>query len=726
LSVVLSPSQLSRIYGFGDFEFCVRSGELRRNGSVVRLQQQPSRVLLALLEYSGEVITREELRERVWPDAAVQDFDNSLRVAINKLRQALDDDPENPQYVETLPRRGYRWLYPLTVHEHPHAVGGDDAPHDREAEGEDSSAGQETIDPEVRSRLGVGAKSIWVTALLVLVVLVAARYLRREPAPANPRVVPLTTYPGLEYMPSFSPDGKQVAFAWTGTDAGGPYSVYIKTVGDERAHQLTETPAGAGDGDPVWSPDGKSIYFFRRADGKSGIYVAPVEGGPVRQLIATSLGGQRIRRARFDVSPTAKLLVYPDGVPGKKTVGLFLLDLDTMKSRQITDPPANSIGDGDPAFSHDGKTVAYQRNINDLGEVYVVPSQGGLARRLTSNFIADFIDGLAWTADDREILLGGNQLRRISVSSSEQKIAIDPFVPGPVLFPAIHDHSLAYVQSTLSANVWKLELRDRVHAVGAPIQLISSTHQQAAPAYSPDGSRIAFQSDRSGEWEIWTCARDGSDSVQLTHFRGPLTGTPRWSPDGKQIVFDSRASGASHIYMVPAAGGEPRQLTNQAEGSEVPSWSRDGKWVFYSTNKDGAANIWKMPVQGGASQVVTRNGGIYAAESFDGKYIYFSRNAQDPTIWRVPAGGGAEEVVSGAPRPFDTSHWVLTATGIYVIDTVGDLQFYQFDNGRTSKVYHDQRFITDWSMAISPDGREVLWAQIDARLADLVLVENFR
>ena len=93
--------------------------------SVVRLQQQPSRVLLALLEYSGEVITREELRDRVWPGASVQDFDNSLRVAVNKLRQALDDDPDNPEYVETLPRRGYRWLCTVTVHENPHAGRGE-------------------------------------------------------------------------------------------------------------------------------------------------------------------------------------------------------------------------------------------------------------------------------------------------------------------------------------------------------------------------------------------------------------------------------------------------------------------------------------------------------------------------------------------------------------------------------------------------------------------------
>ena len=138
---------------------------------------------------------------------------------------------------------------------------------------------------------------------------------------------------------------------------------------------MTETPAGASDGDPVWSRDGKSIYFYRRGGGLSGIYVAPVGGGPVRQLIATSLAGRRIRRARFDVSPTGKTLVYVDAIAGKETAGLFLFDLATHVSRQITNPSPNSEGDGDPTFSHDGKTIAFQRNTLDLEQVYLIPAK---------------------------------------------------------------------------------------------------------------------------------------------------------------------------------------------------------------------------------------------------------------------------------------------------------------------------------------------------------------
>ena len=728
---VRTPYQLNHTFRFGEFEFVVRAGELCRNGEVLRLQYQPLRVLQVLLECAGEVVTRDEFRERVWPDDSVRDCDNSLRVAVAKLRQAFGDDPDTPQYIETLPRRGYRWLYPVTIHDTSPNVGGPELSV-QEGFGSAMPDGEmPTPDPITSvslqsSRRTVLIRRLVLSTLLWIAVFGAIWFLRAEPESASPRVLPLTSYPGLEYMPSLSPDGKRIAFAWTGTNPSDPYSVYVRPITDDRARRLAETPPGAADGDPVWSADGKSIYFFRRGGGQSGIYVAAVEGGPAHQLVVTSLGGRRLRRARFDVSPTGHTLIYPDEVPGQDTAALFQFDLSTLQSHQITNPPPNSEGDGDPAFSHDGKTVAFQRNTLDLGQIYILPSGGGDARVITSNSIGDFIDGLAWTSDDREIIFGGNQLRRVSATRGEQSIKGVSYVPGPATFPAIRGNLLAYVQAAVNANIWKLDLRDSTHAAGDPSKLISSTRQQAAPAFSPDGTRIAFQSDRSGSWEIWMCDRDGSNAVQLTHFGGSMSGTPRWSPDGKQIVFDSRVNGVSQVYVVSVDGGQPRQLTNDAVGGEVPSFSRDGRWIYYSSNRQGVTGIWKLPADGGPPQSVTSHSGIYAVESAHGEYLYYSRSALDPTIWRVPLKGGSEEQVPGVPKPFDTSHWALVDSGIYLVNGNGDLLFFQFDKVGVTKVFHDQRFLTDWSMAVSPDGREIVWAQIDDRAADLMLVENFR
>jgi Tol biopolymer transport system component/DNA-binding winged helix-turn-helix (wHTH) protein len=680
-----------------------------------------------LLENSGDVVTREEIRERVWHDASIQDFDNSLRVAVNKLRQALGDDSDDPRYIETLTRRGYRWLYPVIVEDVAQdavEVDAESSPTGRKQQGLDGAPTDYSL--SAKSTRAVLLRRSILTLLLSSAALVAIWQLRPRPPVPEPKVVPLTTYPGLEYMPAISPDGKWLAFAWTGSNPTDPYRIYIKQIGEDRAKRVVDPPAGAADSDPVWTPDGQSVLFYRRGGPSSGIYIVPVAGGEPHQLVATSLTSRRVRRARFDLSPNGKTLVYANELHGRETIALFLLDLDTMQSRQITNPPPNCEGDGDPAFSHDGKTVAFQRDTIDRGQIFLLPVAGGTERLLTASFISDFIDGLTWTVDDREIIFGGTHLRRISATGSEPSIANILYVPGPAAFPALRDRRLAYVQSTVNANVWKLDLHDPTHAADEPTKLISSTQQQAAASFSPDGSRIAFQSDRSGDWEIWICDRDGSNATQLTHFRGAPTGTPRWSPDGKLIAFDSRANGVSQIFLITAEGGEPRQVTTDSMGGQVPAWSHEGKWIYYSTIRSSAANIWRLPVGGGAAEPVTRNSGLYAAESADGKYLYYSRSSADATIWRIPLSGGTEEPVSGVPKPFDPSHWVIVAAGIYVVDGDGALYLYRLNDGTVTKLIHDAMFITDWSMAVSPDGHEIVWAQIDTRQSDLMLVENFR
>ena len=730
MSVVRPPSQLNQVFRFGEFEFSVRSGELRRSGEVLRLQYQPLRVLQVLLEYSGEVVTRDEIRERAWPDDSVRDFDNSLRVAVTKLRQAFGDDPENPRYIETVPRRGYRWLYPVTVHETtPNIVEPDAgragisvnlAPSPMRVE--PASLTSVSLKP---SRRTVLLRRIVLTLALWMVASAAIWFLRPQPGKPDPRVSPLTTYPGLEDTPALSPDGTRVAFAWTGPIPSDPYRVYVKRVGEEAAQRVTETPAEAADGAPVWTPDGRSVTFFRRDGPSSGIYIAPAQGGPARLLTTSSLGGSRIRRARFDVSPQGNSIVYPERLAGQQTIALFLLDLGTMQSHQLTYPPPDSEGDGDPAFSHDGKTVAFQRNVLDLEQVYVVPTAGGDARVLTEDRRMD-IDGLAWTGDDRHILVGGQQFRQFSASAGEQASSLISYLPGPVNFPSLRRDLLVYSKGWVNANVWKLNLGSPTRVEGAASKLIASTRQQAAASFSPDGSQIAFQSDRSGFWEIWKSNRDGSNATQLTHLRAPRTGTPRWSPDGRQIAFDSLTPGGSEIYVIPADGGQPRQLTTNAEGNAVPAWSRDGKWLYYSSNRDGITNVWKMPVDSGAAQRVTTNGGIYAAESHDGEYLYYSRSSTDPNLWRIPVKDGEEQPVTGATKPFSCSHWALADSGIYIVDHIGNLIFYDFARRQNTTVTHHPGFLTDWSLAVSPDGREIVWAQIDDRAAELMLVENFR
>ena len=357
-----------------------------------------------------------------------------------------------------------------------------------------------------------------------------------------------------------------------------------------------------------------------------------------------------------------------------------------------------------------------------------MPSNGGDARLLTSNLVGDFIDGLAWTSDDREIVFGGKQLRRVSATRGEPSITNVSYVPGPATFPAVRGNRLAYVLAAVNANIWKLDLPDSTHAAGEPSKLISSTRQQAAPSFSPDGTRIAFQSDRS--WKLGDMdLRSRRVELRPTDplWRSPLRYAALVAGRKRDCVRLPRLRSLASLSWCRRTAANHERLTNDAAGGEVPSWSRDGKWIYYSSNRNGV--IKRLEDAGGGWRLRNPSPAIavsIAAESFDGEYLYYSRSALDPTIWRIPLRGGPEELVLGVPKPFDPSHWAMVPSGIYVVNGNGDLLFFQFDKAGSTKVFHDQRFLTDWSMAISPDGREIVWAQIDDRAADLMLVENFR
>src|SRR5262249_1201053 len=176
--------------------------------------------------------------------------------------------------------------------------------------------------------------------------------------------------------------------------------------------------------------------------------------------------------------------------------------------------------------------------------------------------------------------------------------------------------------------------------------IIACRDHDANPQYSPDGSRIAVESNRSGGEEIWVCASNGGHCNQVTAFSAPfITGTPRWSPDGKQIVFDSGAAGHLDVYVVDANGGSPRRLTADSTNGIIPSWSQDGKWIYFSSQKTGRYEIWKIPSTGGAALQVTHNGGLVAFESPDGMALYFTKTDGDAKLWRSGLDGSGETEV---------------------------------------------------------------------------------
>jgi Tol biopolymer transport system component len=220
-------------------------------------------------------------------------------------------------------------------------------------------------------------------------------------------------------------------------------------------------------------------------------------------------------------------------------------------------------------------------------------------------------------------------------------------------------------------------------------RFIASTRMDMFPQFSPDGSRLLYLSDRTGQVEIWTATSDGANPRQVTSMNAPIVGAPRWSPDSERIVFDSNLGGHWEIYLVDLAGGVPRQLTDDPADECCASWSRDGRSIYFMSSRSGQAQIWKMPAAGGRPVQITRRGGHVGLESPDGRFVYYSTHGPEGErngiggLWRVPVDGGEEVQVLPSVTFYN---FALREDGIYFIpqgtsERASAVYFYPFTGG---------------------------------------------
>jgi Tol biopolymer transport system component len=551
-----------------------------------------------------------------------------------------------------------------------------------------------------------------------------------------PRTVPLTSLPGQESVPTFSPDGNQVAFVWDG-ETGDNQDIYIKLIGAGTAFRLTTSPAS--DRNPAWSPDGRHIAFIRVFEDKSGgLFLIPALGGPERKIDSPQWDDRwDWYGAGLSWSPDGKFLILSDRTAPQDPASLFVLSVERLEKRRLTSPPAGagSIGDLAPAISPDGQTVAFYRvKMGAFGDIHLVPFAGGEPRRLT--FEEDWIERLAWTPDGRELVfsrkatLVSSTLWRVSVSGGkpERLLIGGDYAAQPMI--SRRADRLAYVQRSADANIWQLEMSRSGQTATSSTKFIASTRHDAGPQFSRDGSRIAFHSDRSGSVEVWVCDANGLNPVQLTSF-GFHTGVPRWSPDSRRITFDSWKVDHADIHVIDANGGAPRRLTTEKSSDVAASWSNDGRWIYFASNRTRRYEVWKVPAEGGEAVQVTKQGGFAAFESLDGQSVYYAKGLSVNGLWRVSVNGGEEAPVLDFPKAGYWGYWAVAEKGIYFVNTSARpyaLQFFDFATRRIrhlASLEHEVQ-IWDTGLAVSPDGRTILLVQQDHLNSDIVLVENFR
>jgi len=569
-------------------------------------------------------------------------------------------------------------------------------------------------------------------AIIALAIAGVLLYRNMSPRDNLLTVTPLTSYPGYEWEPALSPDGNQVAFEWDGEHRDN-FDIYVKLIGAGEALRLTTDPAR--DHSPAWSPDGRWIAFVReRPNQRAAVMLIPALGGAEQMLgeTASSIEYPRQDSRALTWTPDGKGLVVLDRKAASEPLALFLLSIDTGEERRLTSPEAPVAGDQSPAFSPDGRWLAFSRTITFSSvDLYLLPltsdlRPAGKPEALRQDHSAN--GDPAWLGNSELVFSsrrnGTQALWRIR-TRGDRRLSPLPLAGVGCRSPAFSRRAnrLVYAQEFQDANIWSLSLPQDTHTPGPPRMVVASSRLDHNADFSPDGRRIAFQSDRAGSIEIWVCESDGSHPRQVTSFGRGHTGSPRWSPDGSRIAFDSNIEGQFHVYVAGADGGPPKRLTEPP--SDIPNWSHDSQWIYFASAKAGRNEIWKVPASGGSSTQVTTHGGSVAAESPDGRSLYYLGHAGGE-LWQKSLGGGSERKLIDS---VDQRNFAVAEQGIYYAranpGSGWSLRFLNLATGADTRIAEFTKPAM-LGLSLSPDRRTLLYTQLDDEGSDLMLVENFR
>lgn len=419
------------------------------------------------------------------------------------------------------------------------------------------------------------------------------------------RTRPLTSLAGLEAGPTWSPDGSYFAYGHT---KSGSMDIFVRpTAGGE---PVLVSPSPADDGTPRWSPDGRWLAFWSGRDGTSSIYLIPPLGGTAQKLVETHIPSVERVLVPFcslgaePWSPDSRELLFSRMTTAGE-IAVWQVELTSGRQKQMTYPPRGS-NDLCASWSFDGKWVAFMRLQGGRGSLWLKPVSGGKPRPLLDD---EYDNGKpAWSTDSRRVVFASNRtgevgLWEIDVSSSRLRqltAGQGHYVLG-VFATVGRDGRLLYSELNHQTDLYVMALKDATQQ-----RLTFHTKYNCAARFSPDGKRIVYHSDRTGNHELWLLDRETGVERQLTD-NSATDVWPDWSPDGREIVFVSNREGSFHLWLMSAEGGSLRRLTQEsiplltaayASADLAPRWSPDGRTIGYLAPSEKGSSLWLVDPDG--------------------------------------------------------------------------------------------------------------------------------
>ncbi len=685
------PATTTARFRVGDFEVDLRSGELRQNGDKVRLQERPFQILAALLERPGEMVTREEIQRKLWPNDTFVDFEHSINTAVKKLREALGDDAENPRFIETLPRRGYRLIAPVQLVKENGAS--TDAGISPDSPGPESL--NETPRPN-RRRVVVmaGALAAFLTACSLAVIFYQFPW-RRTSAPSRNSWVQITRFADGATSPALSPDGRMIVFIRGPETFVSPGQIYVKMLPDGEPVQLTNdnSPKMA----PVFSPDGSRIaYTATDASFGWNTWVVPVLGGKPKELLPNAAAltwadPQHVMFSEIKTGTYMGVVTAQESRAGERNVYLpagwgmahrswispdskwvLVSEMDIAGWRQCRVVPVDGSSSGETVgpksarctyagWSPDGKTMYFSADAGDGYHIWRQHFPRGVPEQLT--FGATEEEGIAISQDGHSLVTSAG-IRESTVWLHDQRGDHQISGEGLAIVPGMgYGISVAHTsfspdgkrlyylvrkpgsRTWNSGELWMVEIDSGRTEVVLPGVLMSGYD------IAQDGERVTFSAaDAEGIPHDWVARLDRSAPPR------PLASSvdewPSFGPAG-QIYFLARDGGQEFLLSVGSDGTMPRRMNFDPAADFRGVSPRGAFWL------SGFTPLIARPTQGGPAVRICS----FCAVGWGpgGKFLYLRFRG-------VGGMGGGEVVVIGLPDGKDLP--MLPPTGLKSVEDV--------------------------------------------------------